>query len=166
MGFLDIIGSIAGVANTLLNPTPAPPAARTVAAVLPQGTTIAQAATKGLATDPVLRANLAAGFDRAPTVLGGDVSGAANVFTQTVIQRVERATGNVLSERVEKGSPWLMRSEVRALKRVTKAIRKADSKISRKSASISVEAIDKAVAARVQQNLLLTAITHHGHPGS
>lgn len=168
MGFLDIIGSIAGVANQLLNPTPAPPAPRqlTTAAVLPAGTTIAQAATRGLATDPVLRARIAAvGGDPLPTILPGQ-RGAANVFTRTVIQRVSRETGDVLSETTKMGSPWLMRSEVRALKRVTKAIRKADSKISRKAASVSVEAIDKAVAARVTQNLLLTSMQHHGHHGA
>ena len=162
MGFLDILGSIAGVVSNVLAPPSAPTTVK--AAVATPGVTIAQAAVAQVQTDPVFRAQLTETLGTGAAV--GAPSGAANIFTRTVIQRVSRASGSVVSEQVKMGSPFLMRSEVRALKRVTKAIRSADAKIPRRQAKVSTEAIDKAVQARVQQNLLLTAINHHGHGGS
>jgi len=77
--------------------------------------------------------------------------GQANIFTRTIVQRVSRLSGNVLSQRVLRGSPFLMNSEVRSLRRITKMINKAHGKIGRKPARVSEEMLDDAVSKRLQQ---------------
>jgi len=165
MGFFDFLGDIAKVAlpivGGLLTGGTGAQAAATVAAV--GQTVLTSKAAQAAAATPTAVAVIPT--VAATTVIPG-VTGAANVFTRTLVQRIDRATGVVLSEEIKMGSPWLMRSEVRALKRVTKAIRKADSKITRKAATVSTEVLDKAVQKRITDNLLLTAIQHSGHHGS
>ncbi len=77
--------------------------------------------------------------------------GQANIFTRTIVQRVSRLSQNVLSQKVLRGSPFLMNSEVRSLRRVTKMINKAHGKIPRKTAVCSEDRIDDAVSKRLQQ---------------
>jgi len=90
-------------------------------------------------------------------------SGASKVFTQTIVQRIDRETGVVLTEDMRKGTPWLLRTEVRAMNRVTKAIRKADSKIVRKTAKVSDDRLRKAVFEDIQQlSMVQNLLNGHG----
>lgn len=169
MGFFDSLSNIASTALQLFAPAPAAALGQAALGAITGPTTavskiqalpLATAATVGGV--PATQLTVAQATGGAVTQSG--VGGAGLVFTQTVIQRVSRQTGVVLSQEVKKGTPWLMRSEVRALTRVTKAIRKADGKIMRKSAKVSNEAMQKAVLADVQQLAIIQALTngHHG----
>lgn len=165
MGFMDILGIVGSVATALTGGTTTPaataaaaPAASIVAPKVQQPImATARAQQTGLTGKQAARAGFGGQTD------AGGVSGAASVFTQTVVQRVDRESGNVISEEVRRGSPWLMRSEVRALNRVTKMIRKADSKIKRKPAKVSDEMLRKAVREDINQLALIRTLTHHGH---
>jgi len=169
MGFLDILGDIGGVisgVNTLFGGA----SGSTGAAVQTTGQTQAQAAVAQLVSSPADRAALTAGpagqairKDAGLAAGVGGVSGSGQVFTRTVIQRIERATGNVLSEVIKMGSPFLMRSEVRALKRVTNSLRSANAKIPRRSAKVSSKQMQDAIFQDVQQLALINSLTHGGH---
>jgi len=168
MGLFDILGTIGSIAtgvSAIFNPQPK--AAGVSTAVVAAQTPGSQAITAGggrLTTRTIRAATDVAIATVGPqAVVSGAPSGAAAVFTQTVVQRIDRATGNVISEEVRRGSPWLMRSEVRALNRVTKMIRKADSKIKRKSAKVSDDMLRKAVREDINQLSLIQSLTHHGH---
>lgn len=97
----------------------------------------------------------------------GAAVGQANVFTQTVVQRIQRGTNAVLSSRILRGSPFLMNAEVRALKRITKMINKAHGKIPRKAAAISQDRLNKAVSERVMELSQMAHLIpgHNGHHG-
>lgn len=169
MGFLDILGDIGGIiggVQTLFGGA----SGSTGAAVQTTGMTQAQAAVAQLAASPADRAALLAGpagqavrADAAVVAAAGGVSGSAKVFTQTRIQRIDRATGNLLSEVIKMGSPFLMRSEVRALKRVTNSLRSANAKIPRRSAKVSQKQMQDAIFQDVQQLALINSLTHGGH---
>lgn len=172
MGFLDTLGSLATTALTLFAPAPAAALGGAAIAAITgtpaQPTAVQQITALPAATAAVIGGAAATQLTVAQAtggaVMPSGVGGAALVFTQTVIQRVSRQTGLVLTQQVKKGSPWLMRSEVRALTRVTKAIRLADSKITRKQGKVSNEALQKAVLADVQQLAIIQSLTngHHG----
>ena len=171
MGLFDILGTIGSIAtgvSSIFDPQPkavqpAGPAPAAAVSILGGTTAVAGG---GKLTSAGIKQAISTGAIPTPAGAVG-VSGAGAVFTRTLVQRIERATGNVLSEDIKKGSPFLMRSEVRALKRVTKMIRKADGKIPRRQAKVSDEALRKAVLADIQQLSLIQGLTHHnGHHGT
>jgi len=116
----------------------------------------------GAGADPVLAARAGAILrgGRAATV--GGLAGNGEVFTQTVVQRVSRADGEVISERVMAGSPFLMNSEVRSLRRVSKMITKAHGKVPKRGAKVSQKMIEAAVTARLNQLNLAQCVAQSG----
>jgi len=170
MGFFDIIGQIGNVATGIgtLFGVPGAGTATPAAAAQQIAPTAGQAVGRVTPLADVAKATalsaVAAGAVTVPSIISG-ISGAAAVFTQTIVQRIERATGSVLSEQTLRGSPFLMRSEVRALKRVSKMITKAHAKIPRKQATVSSRMLQDAVTKDLQQLTLVQALTngHHGH---
>ncbi len=164
MGFMDIIGTVANVATSLGTIFGGPAgAAATVAGTAVQQLTGTTPVASVSATQASANVQTALAQQAAATQAGAVVpSGASMVRTQTVVQRINRATGAIISEVVKKGTPWLMRSEVNALKKVAKAIKLADRKLPRSNGKTSVQSIDKAVAERITQNMLINAM-HHGH---
>ncbi len=169
MGFFDILGTIGSIAtgvSSIFDPkaTATQPSGPAPAAARAPITGTATAGGGQLTSEVIQTARQKGVIVTGETTMGGP-AGAAAVFTRTVVQRIERATGNVLSEDVRKGSPFLMRTEVRALKRVTNMIRKADGKIPRKQAKVSEKALREAVLSDIQQLSLIQSMTngHHGH---
>lgn len=156
------IGSALGIAADSILDGSAPDTAVT-SALSPAGQlAVAQAGgpTALIGTGPGSQAPASALFAATPaqqaTVVGLQ-GGQANVFTRTIVQRISRANGTVLSSRALVGSPFLMNAEVRALRRVSKMIQKAAGKIPKRSASISEDRLNKAVTERVMQ---LSATQH------
>lgn len=175
MGFFDsLLSGIGKVANIVAPLITGTVASQAVAGVGQALTTTQAASTQAvdlikqtgaqvqaIATQVGVPTTTAAG-----AVVTGAAAGAvgmANVRTETVIQRISRTTGLVLSTVTKPGSPFLMNSEVRALRRVSKMISKAHGKIPRKSAKISEKVITEAVGDRLQQlNLAQCLVNGNG----
>lgn len=160
MGFLDIISTVANVATGISSIFGGGTgAAATAVATTAQAITRVAPAT-GVAVGTPVAAALGA---TQGIIVGTAPTGAGEVFTQTIIQRIRRSDNSVISQEVKKGSPWLMRSEVAALKKVTNAIRAADKKIPRKNGKVSDQQLQKAVVEDIQQlSLIQNLIGHHG----
>jgi len=157
MGFLDIISTVANVATGISSIFGGE-------TVTPSTTTAGAAATVAAAGVKLLTGTATAAATGGVTgSIAGGVTGSGRVFTRTVIQRIDRADGSILSEEIKMGSPWLMRSEVAALKKVTNAIRAADKKIPRKNGHVTDKQLQKAVVEDIQQlSLIQNLIGHHG----
>jgi len=146
-------GSAGAAAQTVANVLAPPPAAAITA---PQAqpsiiSAIGSALNPAGAVAPlaIVGAQIAAGSQATLAAAGG--VGQANIFTRTIIQRVSRVSGNVLTQRIERGSPFLMNSEVRSLRRVSKMINKAHGKVPRRAANVSSKMIEEAVSKRLMQ---------------
>lgn len=165
MGFFDSLVSGLGKVLTVAAPIvtgflggQAAQAAGTVAAV---GTAVVQ--TNVAASQILAQTKATAAQVGAPIVAGGGVTGPvtfvgdvdevgmAKVRTVTIIRRVARVGGAILSEVIKQGSPFLMNKEVAALRKVSKLISRAAGKIPRKPARISEKALTAAVGDRIQQ---------------
>jgi len=94
-------------------------------------------------------------------VLGPQIAGVigrGNVRFRTVIQRISIATGQVISQELKPGKPWLMASEVAALKRVSGAVNRAHGKIPRKPSKTTFKGVAKGVQDFAQVQLMLQAL--------
>ncbi len=164
MGFFDslvsglgkVVNIAAPIITGLVQPTGAG-AAQAVAAAVVGAEVAAAQSTKAVQLLQQTGAAIPSGIGT-PLAVGaqvgaatGQIAGMAEIRTQTVVQRVSRRTGNVISEIVKQGSPFLMNAEVRGLRRVAKMIAKAHGKLPRKSGKISEAAISAAVGARIAQ---------------
>lgn len=125
----------------------------------------AQQAALAAAAAPVttVGAGVLAGAQAGVTVGGAAAIGNGAIFTRTVVQRVSRANGAVVSSEIKRGSPFLMNIDVRALKRVTKLIRMAASKIPSKTLKVSAKVLDAAVTARIIQLHGAQSLLHNGN---
>lgn len=161
MGLFDILGTIGSIATGVSTIFGTPSTGSTAATT---GQTLAQqVAADPVKTQRVVVEATGAVPGAATRAAAMGASGASKVFTQTIVQRIDRETGVVLTEDIRKGTPWLMRTEVRALNRVTKAIRKADSKIVRKTAKVSDDRLRKAVFEDIQQlSMVQNLLNGHG----
>ena len=95
-------------------------------------------------------------------ILGPDITGTrgrGQVMFRTIIQRIRMADGAVLSQQIRTGKPWLMNSEVAALKRVSRMVGKAHGKIPRKFVRPSLKTVSKDVQEFAQVQLLLKALS-------
>jgi len=90
---------------------------------------------------------------------GAGVRGRGQVMFRTIIQRISMANGAVLSQQVKSGKPWLMNSEVAALKRVSRMVGKAHGKIPRKSVKSTLKSVGKDIQEVAQMQLILKALT-------
>ncbi len=128
--------------------------------VAAQQAAIAAAAPAAVTT---VGAGVLAGAQAGLTVGQAAAIGNGAIFTRTVVQRVSRTTGQVVSAEIKRGSPFLMNIDVRALKRVTKLIRLASSKIPSKTLKVSAKVLDAAVTARIVQLHGAQALLHNGN---
>lgn len=90
-----------------------------------------------------------AGAVGAPVVMRGGIAGGNGIVArQTTVQTINLATGLVVRSEVLPGSPFLMNSEVRSLRRVAKKVGRAHAKLPRRTVQKSAmkELTDAAVA--------------------
>lgn len=151
MGLSDIFGGIASALGFGVTPTTRPAIAQPIFQQI-RAQAVARA---NLRPDPRVQAPAAA-FQGCTTARGNGF-----FVTETIVQTIELATGQIIRSKCLAGSPFLMNNEVNKLRTVARKLGKANARLPRKTrrASAQRELVDA-----VTQNALRRVITDGNCP--